>query len=259
MFKNYRAYAEFGAHIRLHGRYGLDKKAQTFLSTFRRGLGHRTEVLKRGHILYRAVRGIEECYGEKQESYGYSGVKEDRIFPKRQYAYEGRVNPTGIVVLYLASSHQTAISEIRPWIGEQISIAGLKIKRNLRIANLSKGYGKSWLNEISISEFERFDFNKMPPEKANNCVWHDIDNSFSRPVTRTDTGAEYAITQILAEAVKSEGFDGLFYKSSFGGETGYNIALFNLDDAEVAHCIPFTIKDVEVRFDRAGAGWSKKS
>ena len=40
-------------------------------------------------------------------------------------------------------------------------------------------------------------------------------------VTANATGAEYVPTQILAEAVKCEGFDGIVYKSLFGGERGY--------------------------------------
>ena len=59
---------------------------------------------------------------------------------------------------------------------------------------------------------EMTDPSKISSEKSNKCTWIDIDSAFSRPTTRTDTGAEYTPTQILSEAVKDEGFDGVFYK-----------------------------------------------
>ena len=42
-------------------------------------------------------------------------------------------------------------------------------------------------------------------------------------------------TQIIAELFRSEEYDGLAYRSSFGDD-GYNIALFDLDTARLLNC-----------------------
>ena len=65
---------------------------------------------------------------------------------------------------------------------------------------------------------------KPDQETINKHVWFDIDNAFSRPVNTKnyDTDpSQYWLTQVLAELFRSEGFDGVIYKSRFGEERGY--------------------------------------
>ena len=50
-------------------------------------------------------------------------------------------------------------------------------------------------------------------------------------------------------ASKNEGYDGLAYKSAFGDD-GYNIALFNLADAELTTCVLHQVKSLEFTFDQ---------
>ncbi|WP_413769916.1 RES domain-containing protein, partial [Vibrio vulnificus] len=42
---------------------------------------------------------------------------ENRMRPLLNSASEGRANPKGIPCLYVASTKETAMSEIRPWLG----------------------------------------------------------------------------------------------------------------------------------------------
>ena len=42
--------------------------------------------------------------------------------PLERIALEGRTNPKGIPYLYLSSKKETAMSEVRPWIGGYISL-----------------------------------------------------------------------------------------------------------------------------------------
>ena len=66
-----------------------------------------------------------------------------------------------------------------------------------------------------------------PLQKNVNAVWSAINEAFSRPVTRSDDVAEYAPTQLLAEAFRTRlGRDGRLYGSNLG--KGKNIALFDL-------------------------------
>ena len=54
-------------------------------------------------------------------------------------------------------------------------------------------------------------------------------------MTRDDAQTDYLSTQILVELFRSEGFDGIAYRSAFG-EKSTNIALFDLDSADVDAC-----------------------
>jgi hypothetical protein len=56
-------------------------------------------------------------------------------------------------------------------------------------------------------------------------------------------------TQIIAELFKSKGFDGIWYKSLLSND-GCNLALFNLDDAEVISCGLW--EATSIRFDSKG-------
>ena len=67
-------------------------------------------------------------------------------------------------------------------------------------------------------------------------------------MTSQDEIAEYVSTQILAELFKREGFDGVAYKSNFG-EDGYNVALFDLDAADLINCFLFEVKKIEMEFE----------
>jgi hypothetical protein len=63
-------------------------------------------------------------------------------------------------------------------------------------------------------------------------IWIAIDQAFATPVSKADEAREYIPTQIIAELFKSAGYDGLVYKSLLS-EDGFNLALFNLDVADV--------------------------
>ncbi len=58
--------------------------------------------------------------------------------PLKDSATEGRANPKGIPCLYVASERETAMSEIRPWIGSTVSVAKFSNKNELRLIDFSK-------------------------------------------------------------------------------------------------------------------------
>ena len=66
-------------------------------------------------------------------------------------------------------------------------------------------------------------------------------------MTRTDDTADYVATQILSELFKRERFGGVKYKSNFG-ENGYNIALFDIEDADLINCGLHRVDSVDVQF-----------
>lgn len=128
-------------------------------------------------------------------------------------------------MLYLCTNKEAAMSEVRPWLGSMVSLGNFKLTKDLRVVDCTKG-------ETSTS---RFLLEDPGIENWEDAVWADIDRAFTRPVTRDDSQSEYVSTQILVELFRSEGYDGIAYRSAFG-EKSTNIALFDLDCADLEGC-----------------------
>ena len=175
--------------------------------------------------------------------------------PLEDRAKEGRANPAGIPVLYLASCQQTAISEVRPWIGTELSVAQFKIVRDLKALDLSQGHGEFWIDHLTLKQID--DSEKIDAKATEKAVWIEIDNAFSRPVRHSDDVANYAPTQILAELFQDAGYDAIVYRSQFG-EMGFNIALFNVEDAEPITAVPCRVTGINIEFDEMGDRWFSK-
>ena len=76
-----------------------------------------------------------------------------------------------------------------------------------------------------------------------------MNEGFSEPVTPTDNTADYAPTQVLAEAFRSHGYDGVIYRSMLG--PGKNIAIFDLGNAELVNCTLHRVTTVKFEFSQA--------
>ena len=244
-------------------RHILGRKIQAFLDTVLATLRDRDMEIPTGSIFWRAQIGIDyfPLADDDGEQYGEEpiGFPSERMKPTADYSREGRANAAGIPILYLASTKQTAISEVRPWVGSDISVAQFKITRKLRAIDLTQGHGQSSWQGMTIGQLSGED---PPDTKAKEtAVWIDIDNAFSRPVTLSDDQEHYIPTRILAELFQEAGYDALVYRSQFGqGEKpGYNVALFRLNDAEIASCVPCTVESIEVNFKEIGNWWVSKT
>jgi hypothetical protein len=132
------------------------------------------------------------------------------------------------------------LSEIRPWIDATISVAELEITRDLNLIDCSQHHAKQSAIEI-LGDTTRSEADGM---------WLAIDQAFAKPVSYQET-KEYLPTQIIAELFKSKGFDGIRYKSLLSDD-GFNLALFNLDDAKVISCGLW--KATSIRFDFRSTG-----
>jgi RES domain-containing protein len=138
-------------------------------------------------------------------------------------APEGRINPKGIPFLYAATDMQTAIGEVRPSLGALVSVVNLRTSRGIRLINCTTDEEK--IRNIVY-------FKEPEAEERTQAVWRDMDRAFSQPVIDSDNRADYAVTQLIAELFRQNGFDGIAYRSAFG--PGHNIALFDLNAADVA-------------------------
>lgn len=255
-FASWRSYAEFAHRVQHSRRFVWDSAIQAFLDTVLATVADRDVKISKDTILFRAQRGtaVAPHLDEDGEEIGMDvvGFGAERMKPLASRAREGRANPAGIAVLYLASQEQTAISEIRPWVGSKVSIAQFKILRDVRAINLSLGHGQASVGALMFSEL--FGDKTPTAEKKEKAVWIEIDNAFSRPITLSDDSADYVPTQILAEQFRNAGYEAIIYRSQFG-EKGYNVALFDLANAEPVNCAPYEVTGVEVKYREVGNRW----
>jgi hypothetical protein len=258
-FFSWRSYQDFARLVRHTCRYVWHIEVQAFLDTVLATLKDRDMKLARGKVLYRAPRGInyDPTVDDDGNDLGEApwGFDANRMKPLTDRAREGRVNPTGIPVLYLASEIHTAISEVRPWVGSDISVAQFKILRDIKAINLSAGHDQDAAGHLTLDQLT--DAETPDAASKEKSVWIDIDNAFSRPVTFSDDATDYVPTQILAELFRNAGYQAIIYRSQFG-KRGYNIALFNAEDAEVISCTPFRVTCIGVNYEPMGNTWHSR-
>lgn len=255
-FPSWKSYEDFERHVRQSRRYVWDEEVHKFLTTVLKTKNNREEQIPEGSILWRAQLGIyyDSTYDEEGNEIEIRllGLNRDRMKPLVRSGSEGRVNSAGIPVLYLATKEQTAISEVRPWIGSEVSVAQFQVVRDLRAIDLSQEFGKSPFNYLSLLQL--FGEKPVDPGRKEKVVWAAIDNAFSKPVTLSEDPSTYVPTQILAELFRDAGYDAVIYRSQFG-ENGHNIAIFDLEDAKILNCAPYEVEAIEVKYKQIAGEW----
>jgi hypothetical protein len=104
------------------------------------------------------------------------------------------------------------------------------------------------VNDLQIMDCsvraEGLSFYLEEPDEAERekAVWNYIDRAFAEPTQPSEDVADYVPTQVLAELFRSQGCDGVAYKSSLG--KGYNVALFDLNSAELINCALYQVRGV---------------
>ncbi len=143
------------------------------------------------------------------------------MIPIKREACEGRINPKGIPVLYLATDPDTAMSEIRPCMGQSISVAEFELMDDIDVVDCTENL-------------------------SDESVWFYINDAFASPITNSDNKAEYAYTQIISELFKSQGFQGIYFKSSLG--PGKNLVLFDIYYAKPIRSMVSETKSIKYEF-----------
>jgi hypothetical protein len=237
------SYHRFEQTVKRKARYIHDDEIRSFLATVIETSEIRKNTIEDASVMWRAQRGYTwrvENQGEEEEFEVPDAYAPDRMIPKAEFVGDGRVNPRGIPCLYLASTKEAAMAEVRPWVGSYISLAQFKLMREVKIVDCTqdKRQFPHWLlsrKQLSAGEREQI-------------VWGDIGYALSRPVTPDEPATEYVPTQVLAEAFRANGYDGIVYKSLLG--EGFNIALFDCAVAELINCGLYETNAVTFRFDQ---------
>ncbi len=177
--------------------------------------------------------------------------------PQKHLSKEGRLNSEGIPYLYLATNIDTAVAEIRPWIGSEVTIGYFELLADLKIVDTSNDEPKNPLSKYQITNSNgNFDIKKRPietytPDEKEDYIWGDINLAFSTPISPDDSHLRYLTTQYLAEKLKMNNYDGIAYRSSLS-PNGHNIAIFDPIKAKCVSCRMFEIKKIKYEYEECG-------
>jgi hypothetical protein len=246
-WEGWESYNLFEESVKNDLRFVRSKPSEQFLNDVRGSCPSRKIVVPKSRAFWRARLGCE--YEDIEREYEAISVvtPEERPYdrngmkPIPNWRGEGRANPRGIPVLYLATDRITALAEVRPWIGAVISAAQLVAERELSVIDCSTYHASDSLIDI-IGDHSK---------SREDGIWVAIDRAFATPVSKEDEARDYIPTQVLADLFKAEGYDGLLYKSLLSKD-GFNVALFNLNDAKVESCALFKLDSIDFKFVETG-------
>lgn len=246
-FKRYSDFKDFSEKIKHENRYIHDEKVTSFLNAILETSKNRQVVLSKGDRLWRAQLGNDwrkDCdpHGNEFVMDDPCPYLEERMKPIMNSASEGRANPKGISYLYLATNETTAITEVRPWKGSKVSVGLFEVIQDLNIVECGdfSDLPKPKNSLITIlKELTTVEWNNLN-------VWQDIDEAFSVPINTSDKSTDYIPTQVIAEFFKSNGFDGIAFKSSLS--SGANVVLFDLKMADLKWCSLYEVTDIDIKF-----------
>ena len=183
------------------------------------------------HMIYKCFSAPE---GEKLDvkyvgkANPFKGLTKEASFvpPKDIKVSEGRANPKYVKYLYVAESPTTAIFEVRPFIYDAVNIAKIQINEPLRVANIAVNLDLSNDKNATVEMY----------------VMGMIQGAFSKPTNNTD---DYIPTQVIAEYIKSLGYDGIRFNSSIHSG-GVNLTIFNYEKCEAISSQDFRIENIKL-------------
>lgn len=247
-FDSWRAFSNFEREVRKNRRFVRTSEAEQFLDAVRRTIRSRQSKISKGRGFWRAQIGYALRHIDEIDDLVPSAFLPERMKPQNDRAMEGRANPKGIPMLYLCTNKEAAMSEVRPWLGSLISLGYFETQRDLLLVDCTRRTGQT----------PPVVFGDPGRESWDSVVWSDIDRAFTMPVTRSDDTGDYVATQILVELFRDEGFDGIAYRSAFG-ERSTNLALFDLQCAELKSCQLHEVTNVKMNFvERDNPYWVKR-
>ena len=248
-------------YISDNNRFILSEYWEKFVNTIVNTAHKRTKTLKKNKMLFRARLGT--CWEQVDDdgNYDHCPIPPDKMgSPPINEATAGRLNPERIPYLYLASTIDTAVAEVRPWIDSDITIGYFKIASDLKILDTSHDKASDspslteWIFDEDDESFigvRKRPIHSFTPTEKEKYIWGGINTTFSRPISPNDSPLKYLPTQFLSEKLKAEGYDGIVYKSSLN-EDGHNIALFDSQKAKCIMCRMYGIKKVTYGYEELG-------
>ena len=163
--------------------------------------------------------------------------------PPAKIVTNGRANPIGIPYLYLASTIETAISEIRGHKGEIVTVAEFttKSKTKLSLADLRNP-------KETISPFKLGGGDDLPLLYKYMPYLTMLGEELSKPITPREANLEYLPSQYLCEIIKHMRFHGIIYKSSIAN--GDNYVIFADNKLKIIKTEQYKITDIFIESEK---------
>lgn len=140
---------------------------------------------------------------KKKRYWGYDAKGSDA--PPKGKAGSGRANPPGISYLYVSDNIDAAIMEVRPRLEQDVSVATIRLEKDMRI-------------------FDLCDINWALSNAELNKYLMLLSKTFSIPASGNED--DYYPMQYLCEYIKQMHFDGIRFSSSLM-PAAKNLVLFN--------------------------------
>ena len=182
-----------------------------------------------------AIRNAQRKWRKNVLFKGYGS--RDSSAPEPDKVTNGRANPDHIRYLYVCEDEDTPVYEVRPIIGDQVSVARFRLTKEVRLYDLT----------LPKKPFEEQLFDSVN-EYESAKLFNAIGAMFSRPFNGDP--AKYIATQFLAEEIKNMGFDGLRFNSSLN-TGGINVVLFDPDVCKAVSSELVEIQGIHIEKDEA--------
>jgi hypothetical protein len=126
--------------------------------------------------------------------------------PPPEKATAGRMNSAGIAVFYGGLSEDTAIAEVRPFVGSLVVVGEFKLQKSLKVLDLTR-IGIGFTGSIFADDYESRATRRRFLEGFHALI--------AKPIQPHEEQLEYIPTQAVAEYVSNVlGFDGILYGSA---------------------------------------------
>lgn len=135
---------------------------------------------------------------KKKGFFGYDA--QNSFVPPPDKTRDMRANYRYIPYLYCANDPYTALVEVRPRLGAQVSVATIQVNEEIQLLD--------------------FTMQTTPPKMtdAKKNLFSDLSTLYSKPITSDDDIIDYIPTQYIAEYAKNLGYDGISFRSSLTPE-----------------------------------------
>ena len=136
--------------------------------------------------------------------------------PPAAQAVAGRANPQGIPHLYCALDEDTAVAEVRPWVGARVWVSEWRPVCELRIVDLTDL--RYFRTPFGIQDLRR--------EVQRREFMRAVSQELAKPVSAHESQLAYLPTQYVSEVVQEAGYSGIAYVSS-QRPGGRNLVVFD--------------------------------
>lgn len=169
-----------------------------------------TETLSKGTRTYRArnKHDVSEENGEDGScTVSFNPLPQEEMeAPPEDKVALGRFNPPNMPVLYLSTTKEVSLAEVRALPSDICTVATFELVKPVKVAKLLRH------NEVSVVDVHD---QNASPEILEKWLLSQIAAFVSRRVPDQERDLHYRSCNLIASAFKERGVEGLIYRTSF--------------------------------------------